>query len=144
MSTEKGVKLDDGKPRLDLVLGNFATALWGVGLVGTYGARKYTDNGWQEVNNPIERYSNALLRHYLNFRSGEELDAESGLPHLAHIAWNALAILELYMRMKKAREKAERTCDDIKSFVNTFEEDIKENKLSDYEIANILEQILDL
>ena len=144
MGTEKGVKFDDNKPRLDLVLGNFANALWGVGLVGTYGARKYTDNGWQEVNNPIERYSNALLRHYINFRSGEELDAESGLPHLAHLAWNALAILELYVRMKKARDKAKCTCDDIKSFVNTFEEEVKEDKLSDDEIANILEQILDL
>ena len=93
-----GVKDDSDKPRLDLVLGDFPHALWGVGLVGTYGANKYTDRGWQEVDNGIERYSSALLRHYLNYKSGEELDPESGLPHLSHMAWNALAILELYMR----------------------------------------------
>ena len=92
-----GVKDDSNKPRLDLVLGDFATALWGVGLVGTYGANKYTDRGWHEVDNGIERYSNALLRHYLNFKSGETDDKESNLPHLAHLAWNALAILQLYM-----------------------------------------------
>ena len=92
-----GAKDDSAKPRLDLVLGDFATALWGVGLVGTFGANKYTDRGWHEVENGIERYSNALLRHYLNFKSGEINDRESNLPHLAHLAWNALAILQLYM-----------------------------------------------
>lgn len=95
MSTEKGVKLDEGKPRLDLVLGDFADALWCVGTVGTYGANKYTDKGWQEVDNGIERYGNAMLRHYLNYRKGIEFDDESGLLHLAHMTWNALAILQL-------------------------------------------------
>lgn len=104
MSTEKGVKLDDGKPRLDLVLGGFRNALWGVGLVGTFGAKKYTDNGWQEVDNGIERYLNAMLRHYLNYKNGEELDPESGLPHLSHLSWNALAVSELYQRIQKARQ----------------------------------------
>lgn len=97
MSTEKGVKLDDGKPRLDLVLGDFADALWYVGMVGTYGANKYTDKGWQEVDNGIERYGNAMLRHYLNYRKGLIFDDESGLAHLGHMAWNALAILQLYL-----------------------------------------------
>lgn len=95
MSTDKGVKLDEGKPRLDLVLGDFADALWCVGAVGTYGANKYTDKGWQEVENGLERYGNAMLRHYLNYRKGIMFDAESGLPHLAHMAWNALALLQL-------------------------------------------------
>lgn len=97
MSTEKGVKLDSGKPRLDLVLGDFADALWSVGDVGTYGANKYTDKGWQEVSNGIERYGNAMLRHYLNYRKGIIYDAESGLLHLSHMVWNALAILQLYL-----------------------------------------------
>lgn len=91
-----GVKDDSAKPRLDLVLGDFDYALWEVGLVGTYGANKYTDRGWHEVENGIERYSNALLRHYFNSKK-EAIDSESGLPHLAHMAWNALAILQLYM-----------------------------------------------
>lgn len=104
MSTEKGVKLDEGKPRLDLVLGDFADALWSVGDVGTYGANKYTDKGWQEVSNGIERYSNAMLRHYLNYRKGIELDSESGLSHLSHMAWNALAILQLHLTTYMAQD----------------------------------------
>jgi len=97
MSTEKGVKLDEGKPRLDLVLGDFADALWCVGAVGTYGANKYTDKGWQEVENGLERYGNAMLRHYFNYKKGLMFDDESGLAHLGHMAWNALAILQLYL-----------------------------------------------
>lgn len=101
MTTEKGVKLDDGKPRLDLVLGDFSRALWGVGQVGTYGAEKYTDRGWQLVDNGVERYGNALLRHYFRWKRGEETDNESKLHHLKHLAWNALAILELTLQQEE-------------------------------------------
>lgn len=94
--TDKGVKFDGDKPRLDLVLGEFDKALWAVGEVGTYGANKYTDNGWQSVENGIERYSNAMLRHYFKSKT-EWTDEESGLPHLAHLCWNSLALLQLYL-----------------------------------------------
>lgn len=90
-----GVKDDGYKPRMDLVLGGFADAILEVGKVGTFGANKYSDFGWISVPNGLERYSNALLRHYLNYKRGEEIDIESKLPHLAHMAWNALAILQL-------------------------------------------------
>ena len=50
MGTEKGVKLDNGKIRLGLVLGGFAKGLKEVGCIGTFGANKYCDNGWQTVD----------------------------------------------------------------------------------------------
>ena len=95
MSTESGVKLDQGKNRLGLVLGGFAPALEEVGKIGTFGANKYTPDGWKEVENGYERYKDALYRHLLRHEAGEELDPESGLPHLAHMAWNALAIITI-------------------------------------------------
>lgn len=98
-----GAKDDLDKPRLDLVLGDFKKALWGVGLVGTFGAKKYSDRGWKSVDNAVERYLNAMLRHYLNYKNGEELDSESGLPHLSHMAWNALAVCELVQEYNLAR-----------------------------------------
>lgn len=94
---EIGYKADENKPRLDLVLGEFANALWEVGKVGTYGANKYTDSGWLQVDNALERYSSAMLRHYLQYKTGDDID-ESTFHHLAHVAWNALAVLELYLR----------------------------------------------
>lgn len=97
MSTEKGVKLDDNKPRMDLVLGGFSKALYEVGNVGTFGADKYSDNGWKYVDNGIERYLSAMLRHYIKYKNGEFIDEESNLPHLSHMAWNALAVLQMYI-----------------------------------------------
>lgn len=96
MSTDKGVKLDTEKPRMDLVLRGFSHAIEDVAEVGTYGSHKYTDDGWQSVDNGIERYLSAMIRHYLKYRQGEMYDVESELPHLSHMAWNALAVLELW------------------------------------------------
>jgi hypothetical protein len=93
-----GAKLDSGKNRLDLVLGSFCRALDEVGWIGTNGANKYTDNGWLEVPNGIERYSSAMLRHYLKMKKGEMYDPDSGQLHYSHMAWNALAVLELTCR----------------------------------------------
>ena len=96
----KGAKLDMGKPRVSLVLGGFARALTEVAKVGTYGAKKYTDNGWMEVPNGVERYTDALLRHQLAELTGEENDQDTELSHAAHLAWNALARLDLMLRAK--------------------------------------------
>jgi len=92
---ETGSKADAGKTRLGLVLGGFANALEQVGQIGTAGAAKYTDNGWKDVPNGVERYTDALLRHMLAQMRGEVFDPQSGQPHAAHVAWNALAVLEL-------------------------------------------------
>ena len=90
-----GAKLDAGKLRPHLVLGGFANALEQVVKVGTDGAAKYSDNGWKEVKGGPNRYLDALGRHLLALQKGETHDPLSGSPHLAHIAWNALAVLEL-------------------------------------------------
>ena len=101
MSTDIGVKLDAGKNDLGLVIGSFSSALIDVGKVGTFGANKYTRNGWQSVDNALDRYESALLRHYFQYKEGEINDPESGLSHLSHLAWNALAILSLHNRLLK-------------------------------------------
>jgi hypothetical protein len=100
---EKGAKLDAGKPRVSLVLRSFSLALIEVSKVGTFGADKYTDNGWIEVPNGIERYDDALFRHLLNM-DRSDLDKESRLKHQAHAAWNALAELQL-MLMEEAKNE---------------------------------------
>jgi len=96
--TIPGVKYDEGKPKAGLVLGDFSRALMEVSKVGTFGAEKYSEHGWLEVISAEKRYNNALMRHWLKMSSGLEMDEESNLPHMAHMAWNALAILELYLR----------------------------------------------
>lgn len=88
---EPGSKLDDGKNMVGLVMQGFRRALLGVSRVGTFGAKKYTKNGWKEVPDGYDRYQDALYRHLL----AEGVDEQSGLPHLYHAAWNLLAMIEL-------------------------------------------------
>ena len=91
-----GAKLDAGKPLAGILL-DFSLALRAVVAVGTFGANKYARGGWQEVDNGIERYTDAMLRHALK-EPRETHDPDSGLHHAAHLAWNALARLELMLR----------------------------------------------
>lgn len=86
-----GAKLDAGKPNLALVFGGFHQSLREVGDVGTYGATKYSPNGWKEVSNAEERYLSAALRHILAYLGGERNDPDTGINHLAHASWNTLA-----------------------------------------------------
>lgn len=98
-----GAKLDYGKPMAGRLLGLFGNALMAVSEVGTFGAKKYTEGGWQHVDDGFKRYDDAGMRHFLKRGAGEEFDSESNMPHLAHEAWNALAKLELYLREKKGK-----------------------------------------
>lgn len=98
-----GAKLDHGKLRPTLILRDMSRAIAQVAEVGTYGANKYTDGGWQHVSNGIDRYTDALYRHLLKDHAGESRDADTGLLHAAHAAWNALARLELMMREIESR-----------------------------------------
>ena len=93
-----GAKLDAGKNRIGLVLGDFPLAIQAVCEVGTYGANKYSESGWLSVPNAPARYNDALLRHVFKEFSGERNDPDTDLPHAAHAAWNALAVLELALR----------------------------------------------
>lgn len=93
--TDPGFKKDTGKNRLGMVLGGFAEAIEQVGEVGTIGARKYVDGGWLHQPNGQKRYLDAMLRHLFRDMAGETTDPESNMSHKAHVAWNALAYLQL-------------------------------------------------
>ena len=90
----EGKKYDEGKNRMGLVLQGFSNALWEVGRVGTFGANKYGENNWMYLDNAKSRYLDALCRHLFQYMEGYYYDGESKLPHLAHMCWNALALLK--------------------------------------------------
>ncbi len=87
-----GRKDDDGKPRWDLL--PFAEVEEVVKVL-TYGARRYGDHNWRQVDNAQNRYLAAALRHISSHRQGAQLDDESGLPHLAHAIASLLFIMAL-------------------------------------------------
>lgn len=92
---EPGAKLDAGKCDVGLLFESFPNALQAVAEVATFGAAKYTRNGWKSVPDGIRRYAAAAGRHLLKRYMGETVDKDSKLPHRYHEAWNALAQLEL-------------------------------------------------
>ena len=93
---QPGAKLDDGKVMAG-VLEDFSLALMAVAEIGTFGARKYSRGGWQHVPNGVTCYSDALWQHLLAERH-KPYDRDSDMLHAAHLAWNALARLELILR----------------------------------------------
>jgi hypothetical protein len=96
---EPGAKLDAGKTSIWRGgIDYFPRAIEAVAAISTFGARKYAWKGWESVPEGVERYSDALVRHLIAESKGEVLDADSGLLHAAHAAWNALAVLELKLR----------------------------------------------
>lgn len=64
------------------------------GEVFTMGAKKYGRDNWKGGTEWHEFYGSAL-RHMFKFWEGEDIDEESGLPHLIHAIWN-LATLRYY------------------------------------------------
>ena len=93
-----GAKLDAGKaPVLRGLLAHFPRACQEVAEVSAHGASKHTWNGWESVPDGIARYGDALARHLCK-GALEQTDSDSHLPHAAHAAWNALAVLELTLR----------------------------------------------
>ena len=95
---ERGAKLDSGKNELSLIMFGMSRALMRVGDIGTYGAVKYTRDGWMDVPDGQRRYTDAMFRHLLKEGAGERDDPDTGIHHAAHAAWNALARLELMLR----------------------------------------------
>lgn len=85
-----GRKFDSDKVRMELLP---FEALYEIAKVLTFGAEKYDDDNWRQVQGWKKRYSGALLRHYTDYSIGKNIDGESGLHHLAHLCCCGLFLL---------------------------------------------------
>lgn len=95
-----GRKFDSDKTQFTLVP---PLAYREVADVLTFGAKKYAKNNWKYVNNAIERYHDAAVRHIQQYAEGETLDSESGKHHLAHAICCLMFIIELQKESIKKR-----------------------------------------
>lgn len=82
---EKGTKAE----RFDLIP---TDALSAVARHYGVGAQKYEAHNWRHGYEWSKSYA-ALQRHAQAFWGGEDLDAETGSPHMAAVAFHALALL---------------------------------------------------
>jgi hypothetical protein len=85
------MKHDHGKPRMDLLP---PEALIEVSRVLGYGANKYAAHNWRKATE-WGRYSAAAMRHLTAWMNGEDVDPESGLPHVAHATCCLMFLLAL-------------------------------------------------
>lgn len=93
-----GKKYDTGKPMVGTLVNVFPHALMAIGMCIEFGTHKYPNpNNWKQVEGADKRYQDSLMRHLIKHNAGKIKDEETGIIHLAHTAWNALAILELYL-----------------------------------------------
>ena len=89
-NAQGGVKDDSAKLRFDLM--DFQSIQQMVAVL-TMGATKYGPDNWKNVEE--HRYVAALLRHFWAYQQGEDIDPESGQPHLAHVMCNTMFLLAL-------------------------------------------------
>lgn len=89
-----GLRKDEGKPRTDLIP---TDALLELSKLYAVGATKYADRNW-ERGMPFSKVYGPLTRHLFKWWMGENIDSESGLSHMTHVAWNAIALMTYEIR----------------------------------------------
>ena len=94
--SKKKKKLADrhnsGKLPIDLVP---TDAIKGMAEVLKLGMEKYDKRNWEKGAYYSVPYA-SLMRHIMAFWEGEDLDQESGRPHLEHVLTNAAFLLRYY------------------------------------------------
>ena len=96
MGKETAARFSEGKIRYDLMA---PWALEQIARVYTYGTIKYSDDNWWKGLKWKKDVFGCILRHVWKWFRGQQNDDESGIHHLAHAAWNCIALME-YERNK--------------------------------------------
>ena len=86
---DKAVKNDSNKLRMELIPPD---ALEALARILTDGAIKYSSRNW-ELGMEWSRPYAALQRHLLAWWGGQDVDPESGHPHLWHVLTNAVFLV---------------------------------------------------
>lgn len=97
----EGIRLNEGKVRHDLLE---PYAIDELAKVFTFGADKYAVHNWLKGMN-WSKVLASLKRHINKFEKGEDFDEETGLYHMAHAAWNALALVSYYKHFPQGDDR---------------------------------------
>ena len=96
------IKNDSGKPDMTLVTYDM---LEDAVKVLMFGEKKYVRFNYRNPSPGFEqRLLAAVMRHMTKANGGEELDDESGLPHLAHALATLLMVFDRRAHIKEKKE----------------------------------------
>lgn len=90
----EGLRFDEGKTRLDLLPPEWP---WALAEVLTAGIPAHGERNW-EKGMAWHKVAGPILRHFFKWLAGAKMDPETGCHHLAHVAWNALALMSYEIR----------------------------------------------
>lgn len=99
LSILAGKKHDQGKPDYSLLP---VSPIRAIVEILTFGVKKYSRDNWQQVSDPINRYTAALMRHIEDWRGGQKYDPETGKNHLAHAGCCLLFLLWFELKGEKS------------------------------------------
>ena len=87
-----GKKSDAGKPAWDCIP---LPLIEGIARTMAYGKKKYNESAgtknWMHVEDGEYRYYASMMRHMCEYQKGNFVDPESGLLHIDHFLFNAMA-----------------------------------------------------
>ncbi len=140
LGNKEAGRFDDGKVRHDLIP---AWAIEELARVYTYGAEKYDDNNWwkgmkwTKVMGPLER-------HYNKWKRGSVIDRESGVYHLAQVAWNAIALMcyqkhQLGIDNRVPFDMDRLDPEDFKKALQHWMETVVEGKIDEFNLLKVLD-----
>lgn len=117
------LKSKEGKVRFSI------SPMVGIDLVlkvGEFGAKKHGELGYTK-GFPISYWIDAAFRHIFIqwLLKKEDNDQESGLPHLAHGAWNILAALQQMLLKPEFDDRSRQDIDEFMDENKELMEDLK-------------------
>lgn len=124
MTTEM-LRYNSGKPQLSYFPSSFWRAIFSVveddlntslvfdvARVSEFGAKKYAKDNWRTSGSWC-KCADSGLRHLLSYLNGETHDPESGMPHLAHLGWNIMALIEFQDANSGTDDRYKRPADQV-------------------------------
>ena len=97
----KAARYNEGKDPMHLVPPD---AIRAMAKVLEVGAKKYALRNWELGASYSVPYA-SLMRHLLAFWDGEDLDPESGLPHVYHILMNSAMLVRYFEEFKELDDR---------------------------------------
>lgn len=103
--SELGARFNAGKAPLSMIL-EARYGLQGMAGVLAFGAKKYARGNWHKGLKHTE-VCDSMLRHISAYLAGENVDPESGLPHVDHIFCNAMFLAEGFRTHPELDDRSE-------------------------------------